>query len=92
MTPIEIFLIIIITIWTLVFIAFGVALVFVLIQLKKALDKVNQMIETAEEVTQDVGNSLKNAASGMAGLVTRNIVTNFVKKIVSSKNSKKPVR
>ena len=58
----------------------------------KALDKVNQMIETAEEVTQDVGNSLKNAASGMAGLVTRNIVTNFVKKIVSSKNSKKPVR
>lgn len=88
MTPLEIFLIIIVTIWTAVFIVFGVALVFVLIQLKKALDKINQMIETAEEVTQDVGSSLKTAASGVTAIVTKNLIGSVVKKLLQMKTQK----
>ncbi len=88
MTPLEIFLISIVTIWTLVFIVFGVALVFVLIQLKKALDKINQMIETAEEVTWDVGSSLKTAATGVTAIITKNLIGSLAKKLLSLKSQK----
>lgn len=88
MSSLEIFLIITITIWTAVFIVFGTALVFVLIQLKKALDKINQMIETAEEVTQDVGSSLKTAATGVTAIITKNLIGSLAKKLLSLKSQR----
>lgn len=88
MSSLEIFLIITITIWTSVFIVFGVALVVVLIQLKKALDKINQMIETAEEVTQDVGSSLKTAATGVTAIITKNLIGSLAKKLLSLKTQR----
>lgn len=88
MSYLEIFLIIIVTIWTLVFISFGIALVFVLLQLKKALDKINHMVETAEEVTQDVGNTIKRSASGVAGVFAGSALGGIIKKIAGGEKKK----
>lgn len=89
MTGLEVFLIIVITIWSLVFIAFGIALVFVLIQLKKALDKVNIMIDTAEEVTHEVGTSFRNIAAGIATIATKNLIGAAAKKFIQMRSGRK---
>lgn len=89
MTSLEVFLIVIITIWTLVFVVFGVILVFVLLQLKKALEKINGMINTAEDMAHEVGTSFKSVAAGIATIATKNLLGAAAKKIVQLRSGRK---
>lgn len=65
MTPVEIALIILVSIWSFIFVIVAVGLIIILYQVKKAIDKVNKIIQTAENVTEGVGTPLKMAAEGI---------------------------
>ena len=65
MTPVEIALVVLVSIWSLIFIIVAVGLIIVLYQVKKAIDKINKILQTAEDMTEGVGTPLKMAAEGL---------------------------
>lgn len=68
MSTLEIALVILVSIWSLIFLIIALALLILLRQLKKALDKINNILQTAEDVTEGVKVPLKVAAA--LGLAT----------------------
>lgn len=48
-------LIILVAIWSIIFLVLGIALIIFLRQVKLALDKVNRILQNAEDFTEDVG-------------------------------------
>lgn len=61
----QILLVVVATVLTVLLAVIGVQVVFILIEIKKSLQKVNQMIDHASVVTGGISKSL----SGMGGLV-----------------------
>ena len=88
MNNIEIFLIIIVTVWTIAFIIFCSALIFIIVKVKSSIDRINQMVEKAESVTGEVGSSLRNVATGLAAIATKNLVTSVAKKILKLRSKR----
>lgn len=67
MSPLEIALVILVSVWTFIFVIMAIALIILLRGLKQALDKVNHILETGENMV-DGANAV---ASGVARLFTR---------------------
>ncbi len=63
MTPVETALLILVSIWSLIFIVLAIGLIIILYQVKKAVDKVNRILANAEDVTEGVSAPLKMAAA-----------------------------
>lgn len=85
MNPIEIFLIIIVTIWTIVFVVFCAGVVFAALKIRKTLKKIDQMLEKAESATGEIGSSIRHVVGGIAALATKNLVTSVAKKVFKLK-------
>lgn len=88
MNNVEIFLITIVTIWTIAFVVFCAALIFIVIKVKQSIDRINQMVDKAESVTGEVGSSLRQVATGLAAYATKNLVTSVAKKLLKLKGKK----
>lgn len=90
MEPLETALVILVSIWSLIFIMIAIAMIFLLREVKRALDKVNHILETTEEVAEGVGVPLKMAATGVAKFFNRkrNSTSSTVKRL-SAGNKKK---
>lgn len=89
MSPLELALVLLVTIWSIIFVVIGVSLVLLLREVKKALDSINHILENAENITEDVGSSLKTAASGVAGLLANNLIRSVFTKVAKLKQPKK---
>lgn len=66
MSSLEGALVILVSVWSIIFIVLGVAVFIILRQIKKALDKINHILSRAEEVTEGVGTVSKIATASMA--------------------------
>lgn len=78
MSPLEIALVVLVSIWSLLFIIIAAAMFILLKELKKALDKINNILEDAEHVASGV----KVVASGAASIFGKSRVAS-VKKLVA---------
>lgn len=63
MALLEIALVILVSIWSIIFVIIAIALIIILSKVQKAIDKINHILETAEDVTEGVGGPLKTIAS-----------------------------
>lgn len=89
MSPLEIALVILVSIWSLIFLVMAIAMVILLIWLKKALDKVNRILEQGEEVANGIGAIGKVATTGAVGLLLREGVHQMKRVIVKKKSTGK---
>lgn len=55
MSPLETALVVLISIWSIIFVLVGIFLIILLVSVKRALDKVNRILKTTENVTEGVG-------------------------------------
>lgn len=65
MTPLETALVILVSIWSIIFIIIAAALIIILSKVQSALNKINKILDTAENVTEGVGGPLKTVASSI---------------------------
>lgn len=68
MSPLELALVILISIWSLIFIIIAIALLVLLREVKQALDKINRILTSAEKFTEGVG-GFRAAANGIIKLL-----------------------
>lgn len=80
MGALEIALVILVTIWTVIFIIIGVAVVIFLKGIKQALDRINHIIETADSMAEGVSGPIKAAAAGLAGIVGKAAINQIKKR------------
>lgn len=71
MTPLESALVVLVLIWSLIFIIIAFALIIILIQVRRGLEKINKILDNAENVAENVSGPLKTVSS---------VVANFLKK------------
>lgn len=71
MSPLETALVILISIWSIIFVVVGIFLIVLLISVKRALDKVNKILKTTENVTEGVGVPLKIIADKIASFFSK---------------------
>ncbi len=71
MTPVETALVTLISIWSIIFVVVGIFLIVLLISVKKALDKVNKILQTTENVTEGVGVPLRIIADKIANFFSK---------------------
>lgn len=69
MTNLDTALVFLILVWSVIFIIFGVAMVIIMISLKKSIDKINNILSDAEDFTHGVSVTGKAAASTILGLL-----------------------
>ncbi len=95
MSILEIVLVIMVTVWTVIFIGLGVAFFILLKSIKSSLDRINHILESAEHFTEGVetvGDGVKAAASSLMGLLGRRSgpqkIVNAIRDISSVESSK----
>lgn len=89
MTTIELLLLILVILLSLGFIVMGVISIIILLQIKRALDKVDIIVQSAEEVTREVGTSVKAIVTGVTALVTKNLVGSVARKVAKLRGSRR---
>ncbi len=68
MDPFTIFLIVIITVITLLLVVTGIQVIFILRELSKTLSRLNQTIDTTHNLVQKISNPLSNMNSVTTGV------------------------
>ncbi|MBI3485421.1 hypothetical protein HY025_00590 [Candidatus Daviesbacteria bacterium] len=71
MSPLETSLVILVSIWSIIFIIIAIALLIILKEVKKALDKVNSILDTTESITQGVGGPVKTVVSTISAFLKK---------------------
>jgi hypothetical protein len=71
MTPVETALIVLVIIWSIIFIVFGAAMILIMWGVRKALDKVNNILDDAEKISSGVSLPIRAAASAILGLMEK---------------------
>lgn len=71
MSPLETALVVLISVWSIIFVVVGIFLIVLLISVKQALDKVNKILKTTENVTEGVGVPLKIIADKIANFFSK---------------------
>lgn len=71
MDPLELALVILVSLWSLIFLILGIALIVIMKQVTQALEKINRILQTAENVSEGVGVPLKVAASSLMGFMRK---------------------
>jgi membrane-anchored glycerophosphoryl diester phosphodiesterase (GDPDase) len=88
MSGLEVALIILVTIWSVIFLIIGIALLLVFLAVRKAINKANQILERTEEVANKVDLPSKVVIASIVAFVAKNsygglkslIADNFFKK------------
>lgn len=83
MTPIEIALIILITIWSIIFIVIGVAVILVFISVRRALKKVDTILDRTEELANKADLPSKLVTASIVGFMAKNGY-GTIKKIINT--------
>ncbi len=78
MTTLEGALVFLILIWTVIFIIFGISMVIVMMGLKKSIDKINRILDSAQNITESLNTPAKAAASAAGAIV--GLIERFSKK------------
>ena len=68
MGALETVLVILILVWTIIFIIVGIAVVIFLKGIKSALDRINHILETADSVAEGVSIPVKAVAGALMGM------------------------
>ncbi len=71
MSPLETALVILIIIWSFIFIIIAVALIYLLKEFKIAVDKVNIILAKGEKAAKEVEITAKMTSLGVAGILTK---------------------
>lgn len=88
MSGLEVALIILVTIWSIIFIIVAVAVLFVFLQIKKAVDKVNQILQNAEDFTDRAEEFVDSVNSPMKIAKTIGTLIGIFAKFSSAKKKK----
>lgn len=72
MNPLEVALVILVLLWTLIFIIIGLAIWFLFKSLKKVLDKMNQILDTTEEIAEGARIPAKIVMASILAFLTKN--------------------
>ncbi len=88
MTPLETALVILISIWTIIFILVGIGMIVLFIQIRKAIDKVNQILQTTEDIAERVEIPIRTISAGILGFIGKisaQGISSFIKNKTSGK-------
>lgn len=91
MSGVEIALIVLITIWSIIFIAIGVAVLFVVFSIKRALNKVDRILDRTEELANKADLPSKMVTGALMGFMAKNgysAVKNLISSVLSFKGKK----
>lgn len=77
MSGLEIALIILVVIWSLIFLIIAIALIVLFWGVKKGIDKINNILENTQSITQNIASPLSKAVTG-ANLL-KDVIGTFVK-------------
>ncbi len=72
MTAIEIALIVLITIWSVIFIVIGIAVLIVFLTVKRALTKVDRLLDRTEEIANKADLPSKLVTASIVGFMAKN--------------------
>lgn len=75
MTPLETALVILISIWSLIFVIIAIFLILMIIKVQKMVNKLNHIVETTENVADGVSAPLKMVAAGIANFMKNKVKT-----------------
>lgn len=84
MGALEIALVVLVGIWTVIFIIIGIAVVIFLKGIKQALDRINHNLDTADTVAEGVSMPIKAVAGALMGMVGKAAIKQ-IKKRTNSK-------
>lgn len=70
-TPVETALVVLISIWSVIFVVVGIFLIILLISVKQALDKVNKILKTTENMADNVSGPLSSITSLIASFIKK---------------------
>lgn len=91
MSGLEIALVILVSVWTLIFIILAVVMLFVFLAIKRTVDKFNHLIDQTERAAEEVQLPLKMAMAGIAGLASKNAF-DAIKRLTNFGSSEKKKR
>ena len=74
MSPLETVLVILVSLWTLIFIIITVALIILILWFRSALNKINRILDQGENVARGIGSISSSSVGGMIGLLLQAII------------------
>lgn len=72
MSGLEVALIILVSVWTVIFIVVAIAVIVIFFAIKKTVDKFYKLLDETEKAAEEVQLPLKLAMAGVAGMVSKN--------------------
>lgn len=75
MELLELFLVILISVWTIIFIIIAISLLFIFFAIKRALGKANRILDQTENVANRVDLPSKVVIASILAFMTKNIAT-----------------
>jgi heme/copper-type cytochrome/quinol oxidase subunit 2 len=91
MTPVEIALIILITIWSIIFIVIGIAVLIVFLSVRRAMKKVDTILDRTEELANKADLPSKLITASIVGFMAKNgygTIKKIIATLTALKNSK----
>lgn len=89
MSPLEIALVVLVSIWSAIFLVIAIAVIIMVREIKKGLEKLNKILDQAENVAEGFGTVGKMAGAGLSGLLMKAGVEAFKKAVGRATGSKK---
>lgn len=72
MSGLEIALILLVSVWTLIFVIIAVMVLIIFLALKKTVTKFNNLLDSTEKAAEEAQLPLKMAMAGIAGMMSKN--------------------
>lgn len=91
MSGVEIALIILITIWSIIFIVIGIAVILVILSIRRAIKKVDTILDKTEELANKVDLPSKLITASIVGFMAKNgygTLKRLISAVMSFKSSK----
>ncbi len=89
MSPVEIALIVLITIWSVIFIVIGLAVIVVFLSIRRAMRKVDNILDKTEELANKADLPSKLVTASIMSFMAKNGYTTIKKLITSIMSFKK---
>ena len=86
----QVLLIIVITTLTIILTLIGIQIIYILREVKKSLEKINNMLEDAEMVTKSIAHPIAGLGGVIEGLKTSTKAIETITKLFSRKKKKRP--
>lgn len=89
MSGLEIALVILVSVWTIIFVILAVMMFIIFLAIKQTVDKFNHLIDQTERAAEEVQLPLKMAMAGIAGMASKNAFDALRRLTSFGSNSKK---